>query len=136
MGVYLSERISTKLHALKNPTPLLGLEQVIGAFLDLDSNSNLVYVKCWTVIFAEATTNKMVRDLVHDGLSEQLKVIRKIALEIRTEDKKRTVDEISTLILAAIQGYILIGTIAPDLIPKGSASKMVCAMLGGLDVSL
>ncbi len=133
MSVYLSDRVVLKLETIKNPTPINRMEQVIGAFLDLDSGSNLVFVKCWTVIFAEAATNKKVRDLVRTGLVEQLDEIKKVAQEIRKVDKKRSVDELASLILAAIQGYILIGTVAPDLIPRGSAAKMVSSMLLGLD---
>jgi len=133
MSAYISDRVTMKLESVRKPTPINRMEQVIGAFLDLDSGSNLVFVKCWTVIFAEAATNKKVRDLVHRGLLEQLDEIKRVAQEIRNEDKKRSVDELAPLILAAIQGYILIGTIAPDLIPRGSASKMVSSMVFGLD---
>lgn len=131
MSAYISGRIELKLEAINKPTQVNRMAQVIGAFLDLDSGSNLIFVKCWTVIFAEAATNKKVRDLVHQGLIEQLDEIKKIAHEIRSEDKKRSVDELASLILAAIQGYILIGTVAPDLIPRGSASKMVSSILLG-----
>ncbi len=131
MSAYISDRIDLKLEAIKKPTLVNRMAQVIGAFLDLDSGSNLIFVKCWTIIFAEAATNKKVRDLVHQGLIEQLNEIKKIAQEIRNDDKKRSVDELASLILASIQGYILIGTVAPDLIPRGSASKMVSSMLLG-----
>jgi TetR/AcrR family transcriptional regulator, transcriptional repressor of bet genes len=133
MSVYLSDRVVLKRETIKKPTPINRMEQVIGAFLDLDSGSNLVFVNCWTVIFAEAATNKTVRDLVHTSLVEQLDEIKKVAQEIRKGDKKRSVDELASLILASIQGYILIGTVAPGLIPRGSAAKMVSAMLLGLD---
>jgi TetR/AcrR family transcriptional repressor of bet genes len=132
MSAYISDRVAMKLEGLRKPTPISRIEQVIGAFLDLDSGSNLVFVRCWTVIFAEAATNIKVRGVVHRGLLEQLDEIKKVAQEIWNEDKKRSVDELASLILAAIQGYILIGTVAPDLIPRGSASKMVSSMVFSL----
>lgn len=128
MGSYLSQRISMRLDNFKNSSPTNKLEKVIGAFLDLDAGSNLIFVKCWTVIFAEAATNRKVKELVQEGLKEQLDEIKKVVIEAYPEAKARSIEEFSALILAAIQGYILIGTLAPELIPKGSASKMVWNM--------
>jgi TetR/AcrR family transcriptional repressor of bet genes len=110
------------------------LEAMIDAFLALDSKSDEVAVRCWTMLSAEAVHNEELGQLYREVIRKHQLRIERILLRDRraVRGRRARIRDASSAILAAIHGSFLLAAAAAEVIPKGSAAGSVKRMARGL----
>jgi TetR/AcrR family transcriptional regulator, transcriptional repressor of bet genes len=133
----VNQRMAARMDSLNEAAPLAALEALIDAFLAVDDSSNLMAVKCWTMISAEAVNNPELSQQYQRVLRKQLTLIEKLVKQATGKatvgkGQQRKIQSIAAAILAAIQGSFLLASVAPGMIPPGSAASSIKLMAKGL----
>ena len=116
--------------------PARELQVFIDAHLHAGSEADPQALACWIDISGEALRDSQVKKAfarVIAGSAERLRDIleRGTALELFACDEP---DVAAAALIAAIQGYFLLGATARDVVPRGSAARAVMSMCEGLVV--
>jgi TetR/AcrR family transcriptional regulator, transcriptional repressor of bet genes len=115
-------------------TPARQVAAFIDFHLGLGTTKNPEALACWITLIGEAIRQQAVRDdfeKITKSLAEMLAAIVKQG----TSDREFCCDDPLTAaaaLVAAIQGYLVLGATARSVIPKGSAAASTKAMADGL----
>jgi TetR/AcrR family transcriptional repressor of bet genes len=108
------------------------------AFLDAlfaaGPEADVEAVACWVTIGAEAVRLPEVRDAYGQAVREQLAVLDTLLREVLASEGRSTarVRELSSGLLAAIEGAYQLATVVPGAVPPGSAAATIRRMAEGL----
>lgn len=106
----------------------------IAAFLERDASASPEAVACWVALGTEALTRPEVGRAYRRVVAAQIDVLIGLVGEVLAAEggDAARAPVISSGIYAAIEGLFRLATIAPGVIPEGSASTTVRSMTEGL----
>ncbi|WNG28906.1 TetR family transcriptional regulator [Cystobacter fuscus] len=122
------ERVKARLARTKGG-PRARVEAFIEAFLSTGDDAEPESVAAWVTISAEALRQPEVRAAYDKVVRADLAHLEELVGEVLGRERTRTV---AAGLFAAIQGYFVLSTAAPGLIPTGSAASTVKRMAAGL----
>lgn len=114
--------------------PTSDLRAHLDAHVALGPDADPTTMACWVQLGAEGRHHRAVARVVRRALSDDLRRIE-ILLRKRLQTEGRSTRRIGVMaasLLCAIEGAYRIGTSAPGLIPRGSASAMIRSALDDL----
>lgn len=131
----LTDDVRTRYRLLSRDTDARGgLHAFIDAHLALGPGASVSAVGAWSVIGAEAIRLPEVRALYRRALASALRELGRLVRAVRREagQSLRGTQACAAAILAAIEGSLRIGAVAPGVLPRGSAASTVRQMANGL----
>ena len=136
LGSQLSERLAAKLERVGDD-PRARLRAFVDAHLARGREADPRAVACWVAVAAEAVRQPEVGDAFRSFLEVQLELLVGLVREALRSSGQPTRSARSTAaaVLAAIEGYFMLASAAPGLVPEGSAApsvqRLVDALLAG-----
>jgi TetR/AcrR family transcriptional regulator, transcriptional repressor of bet genes len=122
------ERVRRRLEKA-GPEPRARMEAFLDAFLSTGEDADPGAVSAWVTISAEAVRQPEVREAYEKVVRADLGQLEAVVGARLGPERARAV---SAGLFAAIQGYFVLSTAAPGLIPPGSAASTVKRMAAGL----
>ncbi|ATB41672.1 TetR family transcriptional regulator [Cystobacter fuscus] len=122
------ERVKARLARTKGG-PRARVEAFIEAFLSTGDDAEPEAVAAWVTISAEALRQPEVRAAYDKVVRADLTHLEELVGEVLGRERARAV---AAGLFAAIQGYFVLSTAAPGLVPPGSAAGTVKRMAAGL----
>ncbi|WNG19363.1 TetR family transcriptional regulator [Cystobacter fuscus] len=122
------ERVKARLARTKGG-PRARVEAFIESFLATGDHAEPEAVAAWVTISAEALRQPEVREAYDKVVRADLAHLEELVGEVLGRERARAV---AAGLFAAIQGYFVLSTAAPGLIPPGSAAGTVKRMAAGL----
>jgi TetR/AcrR family transcriptional repressor of bet genes len=110
------------------------LHAFIDAHLATGKTADPEALACWVMLSGEALREKKVRER-YDAVLQEIAARAKVIVDRGAKTKvfaARDRDAAVAAIVAAIQGYYLLGATARGLIPRGSAARTLKKMTRGL----
>jgi TetR/AcrR family transcriptional repressor of bet genes len=126
----LRERHAARVNAALAEAGASALERLdafIDAHLSLGQHADPVALSCWILLSGEALRQGEVLPRFAAVLAESVEACRSILANLPCQGEMA-----APAIVAAIQGYLLLGSTARAVVPKGSAADAVKLMARGL----
>lgn len=129
----LQERLTLRLEQAGDD-PARRLRAFVDVHMAKGADADPQALACWVGIAAEAIRQPEVRVAYGAVLARELDLLSGLVREaLRAGDRPtRQARSSAAAILAAIQGYYLIASAAPDLVPDGSAAPNVRRLVDSL----
>ena len=115
-------------------SPRARVEVLIDAWLALDDRADPGAVACWVALGAEAVRQPPVRELYVAAVREAAAAIEDAVREALKDEGRATAQSkaIATGLMAAIEGYLQLGLLGNDIVPRSSAARTLRAMAMGV----
>lgn len=98
------------------------LPAFLDAHLASDATSDPRAVRAWVALASEALRDPEVRAVYEDAVQKRRDVLVELLGEARPQASRAQVEAFAGLVLAGIEGALVTGTLAPDVIPPGTAA--------------
>ncbi|WP_224364635.1 TetR/AcrR family transcriptional regulator [Hyalangium versicolor] len=129
LSARVRERVASRLARVKGDDPRARVDAFLDAFLATGADADPASVASWVTISAEAIQQPEVRAIYEKVVRADLEQLEGLVAAVAGKRRARTV---AAGLFAAIQGYFVLASSVPGLVPPGSAASTVKRMAAGL----
>jgi TetR/AcrR family transcriptional repressor of bet genes len=122
LGERLAELVQARTR--RATTPRTRVDAWIDAHLALGPDAAPEAVACWVALGAEALVQPEVGALYRTLIERRRATLDTLLRDVCRDEARTTrgLDVVTASILATVEGFFLLATVAPDVIPRGSAA--------------
>lgn len=106
------------------------LAAFVAAHLAADDDADPRAVRAWVALGSEALRDPEVCAVYRDAVGRRRELLVTLLTAARPEAPPAEVEAFAGLVLASLEGALVTGTLAPDVIPPGSAADALDGVVG------